>query len=111
MKPITDAIQLSDFLSTAPAPIIIKFEAKWCQPCKAMTPILEEVEKELDGKVMVYTANVEHCSNLAQRFKINQIPALVAIDNGMVTAVKTGAAKKSDILSWIELALPSLQKS
>ncbi|GAB9153055.1 thioredoxin family protein [Bradyrhizobium diazoefficiens] len=110
MKSITDATPISDVLA-APTPVLIKFEAKWCQPCKAMTPIIQEVEKDLDGKVTVFTANVEHCSLLAQRFKINQIPALVAIDNGMVTAVKTGAAKKSDILSWIDLALPSLQKS
>lgn len=108
MKSITDTTPIAEIMT---GPAVIKFEAKWCQPCKAMTPIIAEVEKELAGKAKFFTANVEHCSLLAQRFKISQIPALVAIDQGMVTAIKTGAAGKSDIVSWIELALPSLRKS
>ena len=73
-----------------------------------MTPILLELEKELGDKVEFFTANVDHAQLITQRYKINQIPALVAIDGGIVTAVKTGAAKKSEVREWIDLALPTI---
>ncbi|MEH2517466.1 thioredoxin 1 [Bradyrhizobium sp. AZCC 1610] len=109
MKTLTDTS--FNEVVTSPKPVIIKFEAKWCQPCKAMTPIMLEIEKELADQVTFFSANVEHCSLIAQRFKVTQIPALLAIDNGVVTAQKTGAAKKSEVLAWIDLALPSLRQS
>lgn len=108
MKPITDNT-LVETVAKATKPIIIKFEAKWCQPCKAMTPVVLDVEKELVGQVDFYSANVEHCMMIAQRYKINQIPALLAIERGVVTAIKTGASSKSEILEWINLALPGVK--
>jgi thioredoxin 1 len=109
MKAITDATLVSDVLELK-TPVVIKFEAKWCQPCKTMTPVLLEIEKELAGKVTFFSANVEQCMLVTQRYKVNQIPALLAIENGVVTSIKTGAARKAEILSWIDLSFPSLRK-
>jgi thioredoxin 1 len=108
MKSITDATIITE-LANVKTPVVIKFEARWCQPCKAMTPVMLEIEKELADKVTFFSANVEHCQLVTQRYKVNQIPALVAIDNGIVTAIKTGAAKKSEVLDWIKTAVPSLR--
>ena len=109
MKAITDSTLITDVMN-ATKPVVIKFEAKWCAPCKAMTPIMLEIEKQLSDRIKFYSANVEHCMLITQRYKVNQIPALLAIENGIVTSIKTGAAKKSEILSWIDLAFPSLRK-
>jgi thioredoxin 1 len=109
MKAITDTTLVSE-LANATQPMVIKFEAKWCAPCKAMTPIVLEVEKQLSDKLIFFSANVEHCMLITQRYKISQIPALLAIDSGVVTAIKIGAASKADVLSWIELSFPSLRK-
>jgi thioredoxin 1 len=110
MKPVTD-MTLVDIVAKATNPIVIKFEAKWCQPCKAMTPLLLDVEKELAGKVDFYVANVEECMMITQRYKINQIPALITIENNLVTSKRTGAASKAEILQWIRTAIPSLKET
>jgi thioredoxin 1 len=110
MKAITDNTLVSDVLQNA-SPVIIKFEARWCQPCKAMTPTLLDIEKDLSGKIVFFSANVEHCMLITQRYKINQVPALLAIDKGVVTSIKTGAASKQEILKWIDLALPGVRQA
>jgi thioredoxin 1 len=108
MKAITDNTLVTEAQQNK-TPIIIKFEARWCQPCKAMTPTILEIEKELAGKVAFFSANVEHCMLITQRYKISQVPALLAIENGVVTSIKTGAASKQEVLKWIDLALPGVR--
>jgi thioredoxin 1 len=108
MKAITDSTLVTDVLQSK-LPVIIKFEARWCQPCKAMTPTILEVEKDLAGKVTFFSANVEHCMLITQRYKISQVPALVSIEKGVVTSIKTGAASKQEVLKWIDLALPGVR--
>lgn len=108
MKSVTDSSFTTDVLD-AKGPIVIKFEARWCQPCKAMTPMLEAVEKDLAGKVTFVKADVEHCVSVTQRFKVGQVPALVAVKDGIVTSMKTGAAPRQEILKWIDQAFPGLR--
>lgn len=108
MKSVTDSSFPADVLNTK-GPIVIKFEARWCQPCKAMTPTLEAIEKDLAGKVTFLKADVEHCVAVTQRFKVGQVPALVAVKDGIVTSMKTGAAPKQEILKWVDLAFPGLR--
>ena len=110
MKPITDSTLVAA-IGAVTTPIVIKFEAKWCQPCKVMTPIILEVEKEFAGRLTFFSANVEHCQLITQRYKISQIPGLLAIENGIVTAIKTGAMRKQEILEWISMAFPSLRST
>jgi thioredoxin 1 len=109
MKAITDTTLVAE-VANAKTPIIIKFEAKWCQPCKAMAPTILDIEKELSGKVTFFSANVEHCMLITQRYKISQVPALLALDKDVVTSIKTGAASKQEILKWIDLALPGVRQ-
>lgn len=104
MKPLTDSTPIAT-VEGSTKPLVIKFEANWCQPCKAMKPMMADIERQLGDKVDFYSANVEHCTMIAQRYKINQIPALVAIQNGAVTAVRTGAASKAELMQWIKTAL------
>jgi len=108
MKSVTDSSFPADVLQ-AEGPVVIKFEARWCQPCKAMTPTLDAIEKELAGKVTFVKADVEHCVAATQRFKVGQVPALVAVEDGIVTSMKTGAAPKQEILKWVDLAFPGLR--
>lgn len=108
MKSITDTTMAAEVLGSK-KPAIIKFEANWCQPCKAMTPIITAIEAELGSRIRFYSANVEHCQLVAQKYRISQIPALVAFENGVVTSVKTGAVQKQQILQWIDLSFPGLR--
>ncbi|WP_315729822.1 thioredoxin family protein [Bradyrhizobium sp. SZCCHNRI2010] len=109
MKSITDSTALAE-IHGAKRPIVVKFEARWCNPCKAMKPLLDDIEKQLDGKVDFYVADVEQCMNTAQFYRVGQIPALVAIHNGDVMATRVGAASKAEMLQWIKTALPGVKE-
>ncbi|UPT95404.1 thioredoxin family protein [Bradyrhizobium barranii subsp. apii] len=108
MKPITDSTLISE-VQGAKLPIVIKFEAKWCQPCKAMAPVLLDIEKEYGDRVQFYTANVEHCMLITQRYHISQIPALIVIENGLVTSKRLGSGSKQEIVQWMVQSIPSLR--
>jgi thioredoxin 1 len=105
MKTLTDSTAVNEVHASS-LPVVIKFEARWCQPCKAMKPTIDAIEKQFAGKVNFYVADVEHCMMVAQLYRVTQIPALVAIDKGVVTATRVGAASKAEITQWITTALP-----
>ncbi|WP_439357806.1 thioredoxin family protein [Bradyrhizobium sp. DASA03007] len=108
MKSITDHNVVAE-LSAAKTPVIIKFEAKWCQPCKAMTPTLNAIEQEYGQRVQFFTANVEHCDLMAQRYQVSQIPALLAVENGVVLAKRVGSDSRQEIAQWMRQSIPGLR--
>ena len=65
------------YLGTLPA--IVDFYADWCQPCKMVAPLLEELAAEYAGKIMVYKVNTENEQELASVFGIKSIPTLLFI--------------------------------
>jgi thioredoxin 1 len=108
MKAITDSTAVSDVFE-AGRPVVIKFEAKWCAPCKAMTPVLLDIEKEYGQRVPFFTANVEHCQSVAQLLQVSQIPALLVVANRTVLAKRVGSASKQEIVQWLRQAIPGLR--
>ena len=60
-------------------PAIIDFYADWCKPCKMVAPTLEELQKEYDGKIVIYKVNVDKEKELASIFQTNSIPAFLFI--------------------------------
>jgi len=60
-------------------PCIIDFYADWCQPCKIIAPVLEELAKEYDGKIDIYKVNTESETELAAAFGIRSIPSLLFV--------------------------------
>jgi len=58
-------------------PCIIDFYADWCQPCKIVAPILEELSKEYEGKINIYKVNTEEETELAAAFGIKSIPSIL----------------------------------
>ena len=58
-------------------PVMVDFGATWCGPCKALAPRVEELEKEYEGRVMIGTADVDECSDLAAKFRIRNVPTVL----------------------------------
>lgn len=58
-------------------PCVIDFYADWCAPCRRLSPILEEIAKEYDGKLNVYKINTDHNQNVSAYFNVTSIPAVL----------------------------------
>ncbi len=63
-------------------PVMVDFGATWCGPCKALAPRIEELEKEYEGRVMIGTADVDECSDLAAKFRIRNVPTVLFFKGG-----------------------------
>jgi thiol-disulfide isomerase/thioredoxin len=60
-------------------PSIVKYGTKWCLPCQQIEPILEQLSKEYEGRVNIYTVDVEEEFNLSEVFNIKSVPSLLFI--------------------------------
>jgi thioredoxin 1 len=77
-------------------PVLVDFFAEWCGPCKAMAPALEQVAKEMQGKVKV----------VKLKYGIRAMPTLILFKNGQVTAQHTGAlVQKKKLEDWINTSV------
>lgn len=79
---------------------IIDFWAPWCPPCKIMSPIFHELEKEIEG-INFASVNVDLMENLAHKFGIMSIPTFLILDNGKEKARFIGATPKERFREWI----------
>ena len=86
-------------------PAIIDFYADWCGPCRAISPILEELAAEYAGKIVVYKVNVDNAGKIASKFGIRSIPAVLYIPVKGESKMTLGARSKERFKSEIETYL------
>ena len=101
---VTDQSFQADVIGSD-VPVVVDFWAEWCGPCRMTGPSLEEIAKELDGKVKIVKLNVDENPQVSQTFGIRSIPALLLFKNGKVSAQKVGAAPKGELKRWISEAI------
>lgn len=80
---------------------ILDFWAEWCGPCKFMEPIIEELEKELKGKVEFEKINVDEKQDLAAKYSVMSIPTYVVEKDGQEQERIIGATQKDNFLKTI----------
>ncbi|MBI5244744.1 MAG: thioredoxin [Elusimicrobia bacterium] len=78
-------------------PVLVDFWAPWCGPCRMLSPLIEELAKEYEGKVRVAKLNTDDHPNSASRFSISAIPTLLLFKNGKVERQMVGVHSKADI--------------
>ena len=89
----------------AKIPVIVDLWAPWCGPCRMVSPALEQLARELAGRVKLVKVNVDESPQTAQRFGAQAIPTLLVLRGGKVTARQTGAAPLPALRAWAESAL------
>ena len=105
-RTFTDIVTLTeenfeDEVLRDPGLIVIDFWAEWCQPCKMMAPIFDELNKEED-KVKFCKINVDEQPNLASMFGIDSIPTLAVVQDRHTLAGMVGVHEKADIKAMLE---------
>ena len=85
--------------------ILVDFWAEWCGPCKIIAPALEEIAKEMDGRVTVAKMNIDENPLTPQKYGVRGIPTLMVFRDGQVAATKVGAMAKNQLQDWVESVL------
>lgn len=77
--------------------VIVDFYADWCGPCQALLPTLENLSKDFEGRIDVVKVNVDDQHELASRFGIRSIPALIYFQNQKVVDKTVGVQTKAEL--------------
>lgn len=92
-REITDATFADEVLG-ADTPTMVDFWAPWCGPCRALSPILDQIAAENPGKLDVVKVNVDENMETALTYQITSLPAMVVFRDGAVVKRMTGAKNK-----------------
>jgi thioredoxin 1 len=101
IKIIDDMSSFNEIINSN-TPVLVDFYADWCAPCRMMAPILEQVSKEMNGKVRVVKVNVDKNSDAAHKYQIRSIPTMILFRNGKVQWQGVGVMQADQIKSIIE---------
>ena len=90
---ITDA-SFDEVVLKSEKPVLVDFWATWCGPCRMLGPVIEEVAKEYEGKVVVGKVDVDSNQEFAAKYGVRNIPTVLVFKNGEVVGRQVGVAPK-----------------
>ena len=82
--------------------VLVDFFATWCQPCKMMHPILEQVKEVLGDRVRIIKVDVDKYGDTASQYRIQSVPTLMLFRQGEVLWRTSGVVQKADLLVTID---------
>ncbi|MCK9617028.1 MAG: thioredoxin [Lentimicrobiaceae bacterium] len=100
-KKVFDFENNKDWKFEGELPCIIDFYADWCSPCKMISPILEELSKEYQGKINIYKVNTEQEQEISSAFGIHSIPSMLFCPKADQPQMAVGALPKASLVQAI----------
>jgi thioredoxin 1 len=82
-------------------PVLVDFYTEWCPPCKMLSPIIEEIQKEFEDKILVLKMDIDQNPITANNFQIDRIPTVVLFFKGEIKSSFIGLREKQDIEDWL----------
>lgn len=83
-------------------PVLVDFWAEWCGPCRQLSPVIDEIARELDGKVKVVKVNIDQNPEAPTQYGVRGIPTLMLFKGGQLASTKVGALPKQKLVEWLE---------
>ena len=100
-----DSSNFDSVLATKNTPVMVDFWATWCDPCRMVAPVIEQVAEEYEGRAIVGKVDVDECGDLAMRYGVMSIPTVMVFVNGQPVAKQIGAAPKTTYAAMLDQAL------
>ncbi len=94
MEPFNQLIQ-------SETPVLVDFYADWCGPCKAMSPVIQEVAKEVSGKARIIKINIDKNMQAAQAYGVSAVPTFIIFKQGKILWRHPGMIDKRSLLNVI----------
>ncbi len=83
-------------------PVLVDFFASWCGPCQMMSPIIDEISKEVGNKAVVYKVDVDAEGDLGNRYQVMSIPTILIFKGGEVVKQFNGVTAKEELKKALE---------
>ncbi len=84
---------------------VIDFWAEWCGPCRMVTPIIEQLSSDYEGRALIGKVNVDHNPEISMKYGIRSIPTILFIKNGEIVDKQVGATSKENLENKIKALL------
>ena len=108
VREVSDSKNWETDVMSSPKPVFVDFWAEWCGPCRMVSPVVEELSEDYNGKVDFVKVNVDQANELASKYNVFSIPTLAIFNKGQIVAQQVGAASKESYKNMIDRALEKI---
>ncbi len=85
-------------------PVLVDFSASWCAPCRALSPIVDQVAVDFEGRARVLKVDVDAAPELAEKYRVQSIPCVLFFSRGEEVSRFVGLASKAKLTTLLEVA-------
>ena len=89
----------------ASEPVLVDFYADWCGPCKAMSPLIDELDSEIGEKLKITKINIDNSPNAPTQYGVRGIPTFMIFKDGQVVDTRVGGMSKTQLSDWVKAAI------
>ena len=86
----------------AEGPVVVDFWADWCGPCKAMSPLVDQLASEMGEKVKIVKVNIDESPNAPTKYGVRGIPTFMVFRDGQVVDTRVGSMSKGQLNEWVQ---------